>query len=278
MSNPRNGKPRVRGEFPTQAEDALISLAWLLDAQRREAFDCGGTVHAGIDVAEAGEDETVLAIRQGANLLLLKAWRGIDARGPVLAELAPYRGRFDYVNVDSVGVGAYFAKHLKDQGYPVSGINVGKKPRDSEKYANLKAELNWGLRMRFEAGDVAGLADERAISQLATIRFSYNARGQLQIESKEEARQRAVKSPDRAEAIMLAFAARQGSGMYELMRQQHAERMTPTANGDRPSGWSGLAAERGQPAATREGVTEVEVYNVNGCSLTIKTGPGGGEG
>ena len=62
------------------------------------------------------------------------------------------------------------------------------------------------LRVRFEAGDVAGLVDERAISQLATIRYSYNARGQLVIESKEDARKRGVKSPDRAEAIMLAFA------------------------------------------------------------------------
>jgi hypothetical protein len=63
--------------------------------------------------------------------------------------------------------------------------------------------------MRFESGDVAGLVDERAISQLATIRYSYNARGQLVIESKEDARKRGIKSPDRAEAIMLAFADRE---------------------------------------------------------------------
>src|SRR6266849_5891755 len=63
---------RVRGEFPTQAEDALISLAWLSAAQQREAIDNGGPVRAGIDVAEAGEAETVLAIRQGPALLELK--------------------------------------------------------------------------------------------------------------------------------------------------------------------------------------------------------------
>jgi hypothetical protein len=108
---------RVRGEFPTQAEDALISLAWLLDAQRREAVDTGRNVQAGVDVAEAGEDETVLAIREGPTLLQLKSWRSPDPRGAVLAELAPYRGRLECVNVDSIGVGAYFAKHLADQGY-----------------------------------------------------------------------------------------------------------------------------------------------------------------
>jgi hypothetical protein len=157
------------------------------------------------------------------------------------------------VNVDSIGVGAYFAKHLKDQGYRVSGINVATKPRNTEKYANLKAELYWGLRMRFETGDVAGLTDERAISQLATIRYNYNARGQLQIESKEEARQRGVKSPDRAEAIMLAYAGQRGSGMYEFMRQQYEEKMSAaTVPAEaRPSGWSGLVTQSRTPAPSK---------------------------
>ena len=80
---------RVRGEFPTQAEDALISLAWLGAAKARAATDGGGKVQAGIDVAEAGEAETVLAVREGSALLKMKAWSGIDARGVVAAELAP---------------------------------------------------------------------------------------------------------------------------------------------------------------------------------------------
>ena len=43
-------------------------------------------------------------------------------------------------------------------------------------------------------------------AQLASIRYRHNARGQVVIESKEEARKRGVRSPDRAEAVMLAFA------------------------------------------------------------------------
>jgi hypothetical protein len=245
----------VRGEFPTQAEDALISLAWLLDAQRREAVDTGRNVQAGVDVAEAGEDETVLAIREGPTLLQLKSWRSPDPRGAVLAELAPYRGRLECVNVDSIGVGAYFAKHLADQGYRVNSINVARKPRNAEKYANIKAELYWGLHMRFEKRDVAGLTDEPAISQLTTIRYSYNARGQLQIESKEEARQRGVKSPDRAEAIMLAYAGQHGSGMFEFMRRKYEEKMTAAAvqTEARPSGWNGIVAQAHMPAPSKPG-------------------------
>lgn len=85
-------------------------------------------------------------------------------------------------------------------------MNVGQSSSDGDKYANKKAEFYWGLRMRFQAGDVAGLTDERTISQLASILYEHDAPGRVAIESKEDARKRGVKSPDRAEAVMLAFA------------------------------------------------------------------------
>ena len=56
---------RVLGQFPTQAEDALISLAWLEEAARRSADDRGGRLTAGLDVAGPGEDETVLVVTEG---------------------------------------------------------------------------------------------------------------------------------------------------------------------------------------------------------------------
>ena len=43
------------------------------------------------------------------------------------------------------------------------------------------------------------------ISQLASIKYEHNARGQVVIESKDHLKSRGVKSPDRAEALMLAF-------------------------------------------------------------------------
>ncbi len=120
----------------------------------------------------------------------------------------PFKDGLETVNVDRVGVGEYMAKHIADYGNRVREINVGERSGSPTKYVNLKAELYWGLRMRAEAGDfVAGLTDERTIAQLTGIRcFSHNARGQIVIESKDDARKRGVKSPDRAEAVMLAFA------------------------------------------------------------------------
>ncbi len=70
----------------------------------------------------------------------------------------------------------------------------------------MKAELYWGLRERFETGQISGTFDERTISQLTAIRYELTPKGQIAIETKEKMERRGVKSPDWAEALMLAFA------------------------------------------------------------------------
>lgn len=210
---------RVRGEFPTQAEDALLSLAWLEAAAKRAAKDDGSALKAGIDVAGPGEDETVAVIRCGSSIIAQHAWPDQDPRGEVLAFLAPYKNRLVEVNVDSAGIGYGFALHLDDHGYPVNFVNVGEATHDPERYFLLKGQLYWALRQRFQDGDVAGLTDQLTISQLATLRYRHSARGQIVIESKEEMKKRGVKSPDRAEAVMLAFADRT-PGIIEYYRER----------------------------------------------------------
>jgi phage terminase large subunit len=202
---------RVSGQFPTQSEDALISLAWIEQAKPQPVTvpppDAPAT--AGLDVAGPGEDETVLTIRQGGYVAAQHVWLQPDPRGEVLAALAPWT--ITQANVDSIGVGYYMARHIEDAGYDVVDVNVGEAASDKEKYANLKAELYWGLRQWFEQHDIAGVTDDLLSSQLTGIRYKHNARGQIVIESKEDARKRGVKSPDRAEALMLAFADVQGT-------------------------------------------------------------------
>ena len=129
----------------------------------------------------------------------------LDSKTHGVAALLPYQAHLGLVNVDAAGIGWYMAQHLAEY-FRVQAINVGQAATDSERFVNLKAELYWGVRMRFESRDVAGLTDEKTIAQLASIRYQHNARGQVVIESKEEARKRGVRSPDRAEAVMLAFA------------------------------------------------------------------------
>lgn len=201
---------RVLGNFPSQSEDSLISTDWI-EAAANSAREAVGRISVGIDVAGPGEDETVMVVRRGPRIILSKAWASPDPRGDIMAELKKFdRNDISVINVDSAGIGWGMFTHLRDEfKEQVVPINVGESPssrKASEKYVNLKAELYWNLRDRFKAGEISGEMDGSTRKQLSTIRYGPNSKGKTEIESKEDMRKRGVKSPDRAEAIMLAFA------------------------------------------------------------------------
>lgn len=197
---------RVLGEFPPESEDALFQLAWLSGWQGRVTDDDGAFYEVGIDVAGPGRSETVMAVQRNGDLVDLQAWNATDPRGAVLAALAPYRSRLSLVRIDSAGIGYNFALHVGDQGYPVLGVNVGAASWEPSRFQNLKAQLYWSLRERAENGSLGGLRDELAYQQLASLRFEYTSRGLVAMESKDAMVRRGLQSPDRAEALMLAYA------------------------------------------------------------------------
>lgn len=206
---------RVLGEFPRQSEDSLISLAWIDAgwAKTEAEYDHSYPAIAGLDVAGPGDSETVLTIRQGPHVRRQVAWSEPDPRGEIVAELREWK--IEYVNIDAIGMGYYLARHLEDCGFQVNDINVGDASEDPEKYKNLKAELYWSLRERFRLSDISIPKDDTHISQLSSVRYKHSSKGQIVIESKEEARKRGVVSPDRAESTMLAFAEPLGES-FEL--------------------------------------------------------------
>lgn len=72
---------RVLGQFPTQAEDALYSLAKLEAARAKpgEQLDDGiSPVIVGIDVAGPGKGETTVTVRCGPNIIAHQGWNERD--------------------------------------------------------------------------------------------------------------------------------------------------------------------------------------------------------
>lgn len=196
---------RVLGNFPDQSEDALISLAWI-DKAKGSAADDGTPVTVGVDVAGPGEDETVVCVLQGNSVIGLAGFYDADSRGKVARYLQPFRNRIERLSVDTIGIGEYFGRHLADLGFKVNAVNVGRPPHNKAKFKNLKAELYWNLREAFSEGNITGINDDALIGQLSAIQYGEDSRGRIEIESKEKLIKRGVKSPDRAEALMLAFA------------------------------------------------------------------------
>lgn len=198
---------RVGGRFPDEDKAALVPMAWWDRAEARARIDEDvEECWAGIDVAGPGDDETVLVIRQGRHVVLVQAWESADPRGEVLAALAPYRPQLQEIRIDAVGMGYYFAQHVRDQGYPVREVSdQGNPARDSARFRNRRAEQHWGLRERFQDDEVSGIMDPVAAQQGGYVRWKLNAKGQIELPTKDQMRSEGFDSPDRLESYVLCF-------------------------------------------------------------------------
>lgn len=207
-------RSRVLAEFPADAPNAVFPLEWIEAAKRdpsEEEWKAAKdrAVQVGIDVAGSGGDETALCARVNGIILMQRSWADADPRGAVLraiGELRERRLRIGAVVVDMVGIGYNFGLHLADQGLEVYGFNAGSRPLDTTQYRNLKAEANFTLREWMRQKRISGLADLECEAQLSSMQYRETSTGQVEIESKDEMKRRGLQSPDRAEALMMAFA------------------------------------------------------------------------
>ena len=159
-----------------------------------------------VDVARFGTDQSVLLLASPTAVLHIEAHHGLDTMqlaGRVVD--AHRRWSPKRIVVDEIGVGAGVGDRLKELGLPVAGINVGRPARQRKLFANLRAEGYWRLYELFSQDLLAIPNDPELAGQLSSLRYSYNSRGQLIIESKDDSRARGIPSPDKADAMMLAF-------------------------------------------------------------------------
>jgi len=197
---------RVLGEFPAVSTDTLIPLSWIEAAQRR-GLDASAPDVLGVDVARQGSDETVLVHRQGPVARVVKVTHQEDTMqttGRVVVALNETNAT--EARIDAVGIGAGVYDRLREMGKPAVEMQSGQAAKDPERFLNARAEWWWGLRERFEAGDIDIDEDDDLAAQLSNIKYKFTSRGQIQIESKDEMKRRGVGSPDRGDALMLAFA------------------------------------------------------------------------
>ena len=217
---------RVLGEFPSMTADSLISVTsieraidrWkdndkrdMVPDQRRDIGRAGGDIPevvVGLDVARFGNDRSVACARQGSRVLGIEAWKGADAMetsGRAL-EFAR-RWSADVIVVDESGIGGGVLDRMREVGGIESvGVNVGRAARNSERFANLRAELFSGLKLRFNRDNIEIPDDRELVGELASLRYFFTSRGQLQLESKRKYSGGSGASPDKADALMLAFS------------------------------------------------------------------------
>ena len=75
---------------------------------------------------------------------------------------------------------------------------------DGERYANKRAAMWGAMRAWLRGGSLPNDSELRA--QLTGLTYTYNLRGEIQLEKKEDMVKRGLLSPDRADALALTFA------------------------------------------------------------------------
>jgi hypothetical protein len=198
---------KVLGDFPEIGDDTLISPRWIEAAQAR-TLNPGPHTVLGVDVARFGSDSTIIATARGPVVRIVAEHaklRTTETTGHVITTKREHAAH--EIRVDGVGVGSGVVDELVEAGHDVVDMQSGAAAADKEHFVNARAEWWWGLRQRFEDGDIdIDPADDELASQLGAIKYKYTARGQVLIESKDDMRKRGLPSPDRADAVMLAKA------------------------------------------------------------------------
>lgn len=197
---------RVRGLFPRASTAQLISGEVAESARERmvEGWESSPKL-LGVDVARHGDDQSVIALRQGKKVVSIERLRIPDTMQVakhVAARIDEQRP--DAVFVDASGMGWAVVDRLRELNHTVIAVQVGEKAHEEEKYYNLRTEL-WA-RMRDwlkEGADIPG--DQQLIDDLTGPEYAFDNKMRLQLERKEDMKKRGLASPDAADAIMVTF-------------------------------------------------------------------------
>lgn len=171
-------------------------------------IEAGKPIEIGVDVARSGKNETVIVLRSGSKVEILEIIKQSDLMF-VSGRVAFWIGdkKPDKIKIDADGLGAGVVDRLKELGFKITEIHGGAKARNNERFANQKAEIHWGFRERLLSGDVDLPENDIELkSQLTAIEYNIKSNGAIEIVSKEDMEKKGIKSPDRAEAVIYAFA------------------------------------------------------------------------
>lgn len=224
-------KVRVRGVFPQAGSMQLIPMDVVSEARKRtvEALVTEPVV-LGVDVARYGDDQSVIAIRQGrdARSRRWRRYRNVNTM-QLAAEVAriAQEWRADAIFVDGTGIGAGVVDRLEQLSLPngcsVYEVNFGGKPDatwvgEDARMANKSAEMWWNMANWLKRG---AIPDEQEIEDdLIGREYGYNNDNAIVLEKKEHMKERGLSSPDNADALALTFAYAVAPKVYEIEQEE----------------------------------------------------------
>ena len=200
----------VFGLYPLTSENLLLTEPEIEAAQRvkidEEAVKNYPT-RMGVDVSRGGADSTIVAIRQGRKVHLIRPFASnlnstqLASQVVLLAE----QHSVDEVFVDDTGgYGSGLVDLLQFQRkMVVTPVNYASRADDSDRYFNIRSEMYVRLRDWVKSGGQLPeddmLKDDLLCPELKFLK------GKFRLEDKENIRKRLGRSPDRSDALAQTF-------------------------------------------------------------------------
>lgn len=196
----------VYGEFPTNGDDQFISPSMVDEATRRPPYkDMSAPIVLGIDPARGGADSTVIAVRQGRDLIAIRRYHGEDTMeivGRVIDALEEFKPTLAVI--DEGGLGYGILDRLNEQRYKVRGVNFGWKSKNPVMWQNKRSEVWGALREWLKTASIP--PDRQLKADLTGPMKKFNSSGAILLESKKDMKARGLASPDAADALACTFA------------------------------------------------------------------------
>lgn len=198
----------ILGLFPATGFNALIGIEDLEAAMGRhyrpEHYEYAPTILGG-DVARQGDDESVLARRQGQVMFPLEPMRIPDImRVADRFAIASDTYKADALFVDETGgYGAGVVDALRLRRYEVVGVQFAGKASDA-RYLNKRSEMLFKLCDWIRKGGAIP-PDPTLKTELLALKYTYQG-DKFAVIPKELIKKEIGRSPDRADACGLTFA------------------------------------------------------------------------
>lgn len=270
---------KVLGKFPTDAADGVVRVSRLRACCRPPESPRTGDelvpVHLGVDVGAGGDEAS---IRERRGMVVGREWRTRTTDSEELVDLvvdAIHITGADTVKVDTIGVGWGVVGSLRRRRAEgkhdalIVAVNVGAASTKPHRFPRLRSQIWWeiGRQLTEDGGwDLSELEDddrERLVTQLTAPKYSLDASRRIVVEKKEETKKRLGRSPDNADALLLAFYSGSGQGsafMGAMKKKADADGVeVPTTARD----WRSKRDEQGG----RRGPDGVPLAQGNGRSL-----------
>ncbi|MGV2914568.1 hypothetical protein [Streptomyces alfalfae] len=215
---------RVAGEFHASDEDSVIPLAWVEAAvERWHEWDAAGRPDlegrrfTGVDVARSGGDSTILAHRCGVAITHLEAHDKEDTMQTTARVQAATGEAGDVIPVvDSMGVGGGVVDRLRELGVPVlaytGAAKTNGRTRDGEwGFKNVRGQAYWRMRELLDPAydpEIMLPPDDELLADLTAPMWdtTTGVPPKIRVEPKEDLVKRMGRSPDKGDAVVMAFA------------------------------------------------------------------------